>query len=240
MQINRVSDISYGSGLAKAAIISAMMAGSPAQAQEMKADTFEFTPKTEYVSEMSDLYDDVFVYENSDTLKRKDSRGEEFNNWVTNLINAADKNGKVDTSKMKSSVNFTLDKGESFTSLAESIVASCDKNGDNKIDFDEFSGKVLDSPNNKQKSFYDNLSAVFSAFDINESSSQKSNSKKTLDVKEVAANLLAVSEMDYSERKSGMYIDGQQLIDEMNFMLYHEKASPDFREAQEIIYENIK
>ena len=247
MQVNRISNISYGSGLAKAAVISAMMAGSPAQAQEVKADTFELSPKTEYVSEMNNVYDDVFVCGKTDTIKDPKARGEEFNNWVMNLFDAVDEDDKVDSAKMKGSVNFYLNDAESFTKLAESIVASFNSNDDNKIDFDEFLMKSFQSiplnsnENNLQrKLFYRHLDVAFTELDINESNSKKAKCKNTLDVNEVAANLMALSSTDYSGRKTKMYIDGQKLLDELNFMLYHGEANPDYKEAQEIIYENIK
>ncbi|MBQ6516703.1 hypothetical protein IJI31_05940 [bacterium] len=249
MQINRVSNISYGSGLAKAAIVSAMMAGSPsAQAQEVKADTFEIAPKTEYVSQVNDIYDDVFVYGKSDTIKNPKARGNQFNNWVNKIMRATDDDGQIDTSKLNGTpINFMLKEGESFTDLAESIVASYDQDDDKKVDFDEFLTKSYSSiPLNSNqgtymsKQFYRSLDDLFFGFDINESFNKKLKSKNTIDVKEVAASLMAMSGTDYDGRKPKSYIDGQQLMDEVNFMMFHGEADPEFREAQEIYYENIK
>jgi len=247
MQINGISNISYGSGIAKAAIVSAMMAGSPsAQAQEVKADTFEIAPKTEYVSQVNDIYDDVFVY--GDTVKRGKARGNEFNKWANAIMRATDDDGQIDTSKLNGTpVNFMLNEGESFTDLAESIVASYDQNNDKKVDFDEFLTKSYSSIplNNNQgtymsKQFYRSLDDIYFGFDINESFNKKLKSKNTIDVKEVAASLMAMSGTDIDGRKPKSYIDGQQLMDEVNFMMFHGEADPEFREAQEIMYENIE
>jgi len=249
MQINKISNISYGSGIAKAAVISAMMAGSPsAQAQEVKADTFEITPKTEYVSQVNDIYDDVFVYGKSDTIKNPKARGNQFNNWVNKIMRATDDDGQIDTSKLNGTpVNFMLKEGESFTDLAESIVASYDLNDDKKVDFDEFLTKAYASiPLNSNegtymsKQFYRSLDDIYFGFDINESFNKKLKRKNTIDVQEVAANLMALSGNDIDGRKPKMYIDGQELMNQMNFMMFHADADPEFREAQEIIYENIK
>jgi len=249
MKINAISNISYGSGLAKAAVISAMMAGAPsAQAQEVKADTFEITPKTEYVSQPNDIYEDTFVYGKSDTIKNPKARGNQFINWANKILRATDDEGQIDSSRLNGTpVNFMLEEDESFTELAEGIVAAYDLNDDKKIDFDEFLTKSYSSiPLNSNngtymsKQFYRSLDDIYFGFDINESFNKKLKNKNTIDVTEVAANLMAMSGNDIDGRKPKMYIDGQYLMDQMNFMMFHGEADPEFREAQEIIYENIK
>jgi len=185
------------------------------------------------------------VYSQKDTIKNPKARGNEFDKWVHTLLRATDDYEMIDTSKLNgTSVNFILKEGESISDLAEAIVASYDLNDDKKIDFDEFLTKAYSSTlllsvsgsTYMSKQFYRSLDDIFLGFDINESF----NKKFTLDVNEVAANLWAMSGNDLDGRKPKMYIDGQELMHQMNFMMFHGEADPEFREVQEITYENIK
>lgn len=190
------------------------------------------------------------VYSQKDTIKNPKARGNEFDKWVHTLLRATDDDEMIDTSKLNgTSVNFILKEGESISDLAEAIVASYDLNDDKKIDFDEFSTKAYSSTlllsvsgsTYMSKLFYRSLDDIFFGFDINESFNKKLKLHNTLDVNEVEANLRAMSGNDLEGRKPKMYIDGQELMDQMNFMMFHGGgADPEFREDQEIIYENIK
>lgn len=189
------------------------------------------------------------VYGQNDTIKNPKARGNEFDTWVHTLLHATDDDdGIIDTSKLNgTSVNFILKEGESFSDLAEAIVASYDLNDDKKIDFDEFLTKAYSpillhsysSGTYMSQQFYRSLDDIFFGFDINEGFNKKLKKQNTIDVTEVAANLMAMSG-NLDGRKPKMYIDGQELMDQMDFMMFHGEADPEFREAQEINYENLK
>ena len=241
---NNYSKISSKGNFTTAAIISAMMASHAPQAQELKADTFEYSPKTEYVQAPADL-DSTYVVK--DTVKGNKERGNEFNNWVSAILSAADDNGKLDTAKLNGTpADFALNENETFLELANSIVASYDNDGDGEINFDEYIHKtVVDVINpvdtgkaNYQKYLYHrNLDNVFFGFDINDKFSKKYKNKNTYTDAEIAANLYAMSRVDYDNRKATMKISGQELLDELNHVIKNGYTDTGFGYFQKESYE---
>lgn len=225
---NNFSKVSNKGNFTKAALISAMMAAPAAHAQEAKVDTFEYSPKTEYVQELRTSEPDS-VFQIKDTIVDKKARGEEFNNWFAAILSAAKDNGKIDKDKLNGvPIDFELNENETFLDLANSIVASYDKDGDGEINFKEYTLKtVVDiiNPMDKSKDNYQkyrlhrNLDNVFFGFDINDKFSKKLKNENTYTPAEVAANLYPAFRVDYENKKAVMKINGQELLDELNYVI---------------------
>lgn len=242
---NSYSKIGYTGNLTKAAIISAMMTTPAAHAEELKADTFEIVPKTEYVQDFK-TYSHDSTYFAKDSVVDKKARGNEFNNWFLGILSATDENGNIDMDKLNATpLNFALKDDESYLDLAESIVASFDKNNNGEVSFYEFETKskqdIAKSDSTMadgcQKSMYsNNLDNVFFAFDINDNFNKKFKGENTYTKEEVASNLYGLSSIKYTNRGANMVISGQKLAEEMASVLLRGYPNSDYNHARKEVY----
>ena len=242
---NNYSKTGYRSNFATAALISAMMTTPSANAKELKADTFEITPKTEYVQQYKD-YSAESTYQIPDSLAKR-ARGEEFNNWFMNILSATDDDGRIDREKLNGTpVNFALKDGESLSDLARAVISTFDRNNDGEISYGEYERKSLanidssnkNMPENYKKTIYrKNLDNVFFGFDINDRFYKKFKGENTYDKGEVAASLYAVSGVSYDGQKARTVIKGDNLMKELNMVLEKGYPNSDFIHNQRDIYE---
>ena len=220
------TNVSYKSNAGKAALISAMMMApsTAAQMQTLDKDTFERSPKMEYVTEPSDRFaDDVFVV-NAEPVGNKE-RGEFFNKWFWAMIACVDDDGKFQNSRLGSAPKYIKVPNKDYRQLAADIICTFDKNKDNKVNFTEFSeksealvrqkagGSVPEAAMTKMHGefFY----PLFFGMDYDRN-------PREYDINEVAATLYALD--GFSSGGQG-FLDGEKLVYEVGYAI--ENGRPD-------------
>lgn len=212
--------------IGKAALISAMMfaPSTAAQMQTLDHDTFERSPKMEYVTEPNDRFaDDVFVV-NAEPVGNKE-RGEFFNRWFWAMVVCVDDDGKFQDSKLGTAPKYIKVPNKDYRQLAADIICTFDKNGDNKVNYDEYIEKSKALLNQKAgktlpPNVIDNFSReffypLFYGFDYD-------NNTKEYNIDEVAATIYALD--GYSSSGKGI-LSGERLMNEVNYVL--ENGNPD-------------
>ena len=191
MNISQISNTNFNGikkDLQTAALASILVAAPLNYAlAEEKADSFEYANSKEvYVTPK----DDANTY--TDLIEKGKSAGENFVKWASKMLKCLNQKSEFDYGNLKdSNLCYYVDDVD-YDAMSEDIVAYFDKDNDNKISYDEFSEKLK----NKNLDDYE-MENMFSALNIDENDSFQT--EKSLDAKEVAANLYA---LDCSSRVS--------------------------------------
>ena len=215
--------------IGKAALISAMMM-APSTSSQMPAqkDTFEKSDRFEYVTNPSDtLGDDVYVWNETELVGNKE-RGDQFNKWFWQMLDCANPDGSFNADRLNGASMYFRFPDKDYKQLATDIISTFDKDGDNKVDYAEYSskseqlvnaqaGKTL--PLETIKQFRDvYFLPWFKGFDYDRTPDFYS-------VDELAATLYALDCFSSSSYDGKGYIRGDKMLYELGVVM--DKGSPD-------------
>jgi len=232
--------ISHKSNVGKAALISAMMMvpNTASQMPTLDKDTFERSPKTEYVTEPNNYIDSVYVL-NSEPVGNKD-RGEFFNRWFWAMFACVDDNGEFQDSRLGNAPKYIKVPNKDYKQLAADIICTFDKNGDNKVNYKEYTEKSEELVNQKagrnlsyfeMEKFYDNFfTPWFKGLNYDRNKDEYS-------VDEVAATLYALDQ--YSSGGDGI-LSGEKLIKELSYVMDNGYPDVNFQNNRTTYYINNK
>ena len=219
--------ISHKGNIGKAALISAMLMtpNTASQMPTLENDTFERSPKTEYVTEPNDdIYADSVYVVNSAPVGNKE-RGEKFNKWFWDMLFCANDDGSFNANNLNGASFVFEIPNKDYKQLATDIVSTFDKNGDNKVNYDEYTKKSEELVNQKagrklngdeMHGFYtDFFIPWFKGFNYDRNPDEYS-------VDEVAASLYALDQ--YSSFGKGA-LRGDKLLLELGYVM--DNGSPD-------------
>lgn len=224
--------------IALAALISAMMLApsTSAQTSNIERDTFEYSPKTEYVTNPADtLADDVYDLAANPVGNKE--KGEFFNKWFWAMVGCVDENGKFQDSRLNGAPKYIKVPNMDYRQLAADIMCTFDENGDNKIDYTEYANKSEQLMNKKagrtlppdvllnfHREFF---SPLFDGFDYDRN-------LKEYNIDEIAATLYALDR--YSSSGQGI-LSGEKLMNEVNYVIENGKPDKSFRWSRAIYYD---
>lgn len=222
--------------IGKAALISAMMfaPSTSAQMQSLEKDTFERSPKIEYVTEPNDRFaDDVFVL-NAEPVGNKE-RGEKFNKWFWQMVACANDDGSFNVDKMNGASLYFRFPEKDYKQLAADIICTYDKNGDNKVDYYEYAKKSEQLINEKAGKplsadvigqFHSDFFAPwFNGFDYDRE-------KEEYNINEVAATLYALDCFSSSTSGGKGYLKGDNLLYELGYVMDNGKPDKCFQDSR--------
>lgn len=225
----------------KAALLSAMMMvpNTASQMPTLEKDTFERSPKTEYVTEPNDNYIDSVYVLNNEPVGNKE-RGEKFNKWFWDMIACANDDGSFNAQNLNgASIDFEI-KNKDYKQLAADIVSTFDKNGDNKVNYSEYTKKSEELVNQKagrnlnyyeMREYYDNFFRPwFNSFDYDRNYDE-------YNIDEVAATLYA---LDKSSSGGNGYIRGDKLLQELGYVMDNGRPDVKFQNNRTTYYINNK
>ena len=227
--------------IGKAALISAMLLAPSTSAQRpVQKDTFEKSDRFEYVTNPSDtLGDDVYVWNETELVGNKE-RGDQFNKWFWQMVFCANDDGSFNADRLNGASMYFRFPDKDYKQLATDIISTFDKDGNNKVDYAEYSSKseqLVNAQVGKTLSvdvlnkFNDNFFYPwFKGFDFDRTPDFYS-------VDELAATLYALDDISGSSVDGNGYIRGDKLLYELGVVM--EKGRPDISfEESRIDYYN--
>lgn len=212
-----------------AVLISAtLLAPSTSAQMPVQKDTFEKSVSTEYVTNPVDtLGDDVYVWNETEIVGNKE-RGEKFNKWFWQMLDCANPDGSFNAKKLNGASIYFEFPNKDYKQLATDIISTYDKNGDNKVDYYEYStkserlvnaqaGKTFSLEAMKQ---FENVYFLpwFKGFDYDRTPNFYS-------VDELAANLYAMDRLSSGTDDGRGYIRGDRMLYELGVVM--DKGIPD-------------
>lgn len=125
-----------------AVLISAtLLAPSTSAQMPVQKDTFEKSVRPEYVINPVDtLGEDVYVWNETELVGNKE-RGEKFNKWFWQMVGCADDDGNFDAKKLNGAPLCFEFPEKDYKQLAADIMSTFDKDGDDKVNYYEYSTK---------------------------------------------------------------------------------------------------
>lgn len=161
------------------------------------------TSKTAKVAALSCLLAIASMCNTAVAQNNKSNDGCAFERWLWDMIDCINDEDKFDTKYMlEKGYDYYYPEIPDFDVLAESIVKSMDKNGDNEIDKKEFIDKSIEileqqgqdySWEEEQNMKNIVLTPLFRGLDYIGSATDRTNGTNTLNKKEIAGNLYALS-----------------------------------------------
>lgn len=125
-----------------AVLISATLLAPSTSAQiPVQKDTFEKSVRPEYVINPVDtLGEDVYVWNETELVGNKE-RGEKFNKWFWQMVGCSDEDGNFDAKKINGASIYFEFPDKDYKQLAADIMSTFDKDGDEKVNYYEYSTK---------------------------------------------------------------------------------------------------
>ena len=204
------------------------------------------TSKTAKVAALSCLLAIASMCNTAVAQNNKSNDGCAFGRWFWDMIDCINDEDKFDTKYMlEKGYDYYYPEIPDFDVLAESIVKSMDKNGDNEIDLKEFSDKGVEILQKQAGVVYnivqkerlqDNLLApLFRGLDYIGSATDRTNGTNTLNKKEIAGNLYALSKKNL---KTG-HFSGDAITEEFISIMTEGHPTGQFKTHRES-YKNQK
>ncbi|MCQ2313911.1 MAG: hypothetical protein MJZ56_01920 [Bacteroidales bacterium] len=240
MKISAISNISFNgdkkiSQKAKAATVATLLMITPA-GYATENDTFE-------KNENSVKTELVINPQSVSQTKITQSEGNKFCKWFWDMIDCINDNDKFDTNIMnEKGYNYYYPEVTDYDKLAESIVKSMDKNGDNEIDKKEFIDKSIEILEQQGQDYsYEEeqnmknivLAPLFCSLDYIGSAKDRINGTNTLNKEEIAGNLYALSKRNL---KNGRF-SGSAVAEEFLNIMYNYEPTGQF-ESERASYLN--
>ena len=203
------------------------------------------TSKTAKVAALSCLLAIASMCNTAVAQNNKSNDGCAFGRWFWDMIDCINDEDKFDTKYMlEKGYDYYYPKIPDFDVLAESIVKSMDKNGDNEIDKKEFIDKSIEileqqgqdySWEEEQNMKNIVLTPLFRGLDYIGSATDRTNGTNTLNKKEIAGNLYALSKKNL---KTG-HFSGDAITEEFISIMTEGHPTGQFKTHRES-YKNQK
>lgn len=225
-----------------AVLISAtLLAPSTSAQMPVQKDTFEKSVRPEYVINPVDtLGEDVYVWNETELVGNKE-RGEKFNKWFWQMVGCSDEDGNFDAKKINGASIYFEFPDKDYKQLAADIMSTFDKDGDEKVNYYEYStkseklinaqaGQIL--PQNVLNEFNNDLLLPwFKGFDYDDN-------KREYDINELAATLYAMDRISSGTNDGRGYIRGDRMLYELAYVIDNGRPDISFRKSRIEYYEN--
>ena len=203
------------------------------------------TSKTAKVAALSCLLAIASMCNTAVAQNNKSNDGCAFERWFWDMIDCINDEDKFDTKYMlEKGYDYYYPEIPDFDVLAESIVKSMDKNGDNEIDKKEFIDKSIEileqqgqdySWEEEQNMKNRVLAPLFRGLDYIGSATDRTNGTNTLNEKEIAGNLYALSKRNLRDG----HFSGSAVAEEFLNIMYNYEPTVQF-ESERASYKNQK
>lgn len=203
------------------------------------------TSKTAKVAALSCLLAIASMCNTAVAQNSKSNAGCAFGRWLWDMIDCINDEDKFDTKYMlEKGYDYYYPEIPDFDVLAESIVKSMDKNGDNEIDKKEFFDKSIEilEQQGQDYSYVEEqnmknivLAPLFCSLDYIGSAKDRINGTNTLNKEEIAGNLYALSKKNL---KTGHFC-GDAVAEEFLNIMYNYEPTVQF-ESKRASYKNQK